>query len=66
MVKLIAEGGINHNGDIDICKKMIDICAFSGFNYFKLQKRNPDKCVPSMSKQYLICGASLPFQSLPA
>jgi N-acetylneuraminate synthase len=50
MVKLIAEGGINHNGDIDICKKMIDICAFSGFNYFKLQKRNPDKCVPEDQK----------------
>jgi N-acetylneuraminate synthase len=36
---IIAEGGINHNGDIDLCKKMITMAKGCGANAFKLQKR---------------------------
>ncbi len=36
---LIAEIGINHNGDIDIAKKLIDLAQFSGCNAVKFQKR---------------------------
>jgi N-acetylneuraminate synthase len=50
MVNLIAEGGINHNGDMSTCKRLIDMSVVAGFNYFKLQKRNPDKCVPEEQK----------------
>ena len=45
-VKIIAEIGINHNGDLDIAKKMIDIAASAGCDYVKFQKRNPEACVP--------------------
>ncbi len=39
---LIAEIGINHNGDIDIVKKLIDAAAEVGFDAVKFQKRDID------------------------
>lgn len=50
MVELIAEIGINHNGDINLCKKLIAVAASAGFQYAKIQKRNPDVCVPDHMK----------------
>ena len=40
---IIAEIGINHNGDIDICKKLISLASTSGCDAVKFQKRNIDK-----------------------
>ena len=37
---LIAEIGINHNGDISIAKKLIDYAKNSNFDAVKFQKRN--------------------------
>jgi N-acetylneuraminate synthase len=37
---LIAEIGINHNGDIEIAKKLIDNAKEAGFNSVKFQKRD--------------------------
>lgn len=39
---VIAEIGINHNGDIDIAKKMIDVAVAAGCNSVKFQKRTVD------------------------
>ena len=39
---IIAEIGINHNGSIKICKKLIDIAKRSGCDAVKFQKRNID------------------------
>lgn len=39
---LIAEIGINHNGDLDIAKKLIDISKSTGFDAVKFQKRDID------------------------
>ena len=36
---LIAEIGINHNGDVELAKKMIDTAADAGFDAVKFQKR---------------------------
>ena len=47
---LIAEIGINHNGDLDIAKKLIDATNACGWNCAKFQKRNPDICVPDHQK----------------
>ena len=37
---IVAEVGINHNGDMDICKELIDIAANSGCDAVKFQKRD--------------------------
>ena len=48
---LIAEIGINHNGSLNLAKKMIDIAYTAGFNAVKFQKRDPDICVPEGQKK---------------
>ena len=45
-VYVIGEIGLNHNGDIDIAKKLIDVAAFAGCQAVKFQKRTPEVCVP--------------------
>ena len=42
-VIIIAEIGINHNGDIEICKKLMKVASEAGCNAVKFQKRNIDK-----------------------
>ena len=37
-VKIIAEIGINHNGDIEIAKQLIDVAVISGCDFVKFQK----------------------------
>ncbi len=43
---IIGEIGINHNGDIDIAKKLIDVAAWAGCDAVKFQKRTPEVVVP--------------------
>lgn len=43
---IIAEIGINHNGDLSIAKQLIQMSADSGCDAVKFQKRNPELCVP--------------------
>ena len=43
---IIAEIGINHNGDLSIAKQLIQMSAESGCDSVKFQKRNPELCVP--------------------
>ena len=52
-VKIIAEIGINHNGDISIAKRLIDASIVAGCDFAKFQKRTPDICVPEQQKQKL-------------
>ena len=49
-IYIIAEIGINHNGDMTIAKKLIDIAKVAGCDVVKFQKRNPDVCVPEHQK----------------
>jgi len=42
-VFIVAEIGINHNGDIEIAKELIKVAKESGCNAVKFQKRNIDK-----------------------
>ena len=37
-----AEIGINHNGDMGVCKKLIDIAVETGCDAVKFQKRDID------------------------
>ncbi len=44
---LIAEIGINHNGDITTAKRLIDVAVMAGCDAVKFQKRTPEKAVPN-------------------
>ena len=46
MVFITAEIGINHNGSIDIAKKLIDVASIAGCDAIKFQKRTIEKVYP--------------------
>ncbi|NDA80612.1 MAG: hypothetical protein EBX92_05715, partial [Actinobacteria bacterium] len=52
-VYVIAEIGINHNGDINIAKKLIDVAVEAGCQAVKFQKRTPAICVPEEQKSQI-------------
>lgn len=43
---VVAEIGINHNGDLQIAKQLMRIAADAGCDAVKFQKRTPSICVP--------------------
>ena len=45
-VYVIAEIGINHNGSLDLTKRLIDGAVLAGCDAVKFQKRTPELCVP--------------------
>ncbi|WP_164926938.1 N-acetylneuraminate synthase family protein [Chlorobaculum tepidum] len=45
-VYVIAEIGINHNGSLEVAKKLIEGAAQAGCDAVKFQKRTPELCVP--------------------
>lgn len=50
---LIAEIGINHNGDLQIAKRLIDAAFACRWNAVKFQKRVPDIAVPHEQKSVM-------------
>jgi len=49
----VAEIGINHNGDLQLAKKLIDAVFACQWDCVKFQKRDPDLCVPEHQKNVL-------------
>ncbi|UBQ03476.1 N-acetylneuraminate synthase family protein [Curtobacterium sp. TXMA1] len=47
---LIGEIGLNHNGDVDIAKRLIDVAADAGLQAVKFQKRTPEIATPEHMK----------------
>jgi len=45
-VYVIAEIGLNHNGDLEIAKRLVDTAVLAGCDAVKFQKRTPEICVP--------------------
>ena len=45
-VYVVAEIGINHNGDLEIARQLIDAARVAGCDAVKFQKRTPERCVP--------------------
>ena len=50
---IIAEIGINHNGELEIAKQLIDAATLAGCDAVKFQKRTPDLCVPEDQRDVL-------------
>jgi N-acetylneuraminate synthase len=50
---IIGEIGINHNGDISLAKKLIDVAEAAGCSAVKFQKRTPELCVPQAQRSVM-------------
>lgn len=50
---IIGEIGINHNGDIDVAKKLMEVAKRSGADAVKFQKRTPELCVPDHQRSQM-------------
>lgn len=50
-VTIIAEAGVNHNGDLNIAKKLIDIAKFSKADYVKFQSFKTDELLLKNTKK---------------
>ena len=50
-VIIIAEAGVNHNGDINLAKKLVDVAAMAGVDYVKFQTFKADKLVDKEAKK---------------
>ena len=48
---LIAEIGLNHNGDVELAKRLVDVAADSGMQAVKFQKRTPDVSTPEHMRE---------------
>ena len=48
---IIAEAGVNHNGSIDIAKKLVDKAVEAGVDYIKFQTFKASKLVTKTAKQ---------------
>lgn len=48
---IIAEAGVNHNGDLDLAKKLIDVAAEAGVDLVKFQTFNANRLVTRTAKK---------------
>ena len=52
-VYVIAEIGLNHNGDVEVARRLIDAAADAGAQAVKFQKRTPEVSTPEHMKSVL-------------
>ena len=50
---IIGEIGINHNGDINVAKKLMEVAKNAGADAVKFQKRTPELCVPEHQRNQM-------------
>jgi len=50
-VRIIAEAGVNHNGDINLAKQLIDVAVAAGVDYVKFQTFKAEKLVSSTAEK---------------
>jgi len=48
---VIAEAGVNHNGDINVAKKMVDVAVIAGVDYIKFQTFKAEKLASASAKK---------------
>ena len=48
---IIAEAGVNHNGDIELAKKLIDVAVNAGADFVKFQTFNADRLATHAAKK---------------
>lgn len=50
-IRIIAEAGVNHNGSLELAKKMVDIAKDAGVDYIKFQTFIPEKLVSKYAEK---------------
>ncbi|UKJ08228.1 N-acetylneuraminate synthase [Solitalea lacus] len=50
-VLIIAEAGVNHNGSIELAKKLVDVAVEAGVDYVKFQTFKAEKLVSKQAKK---------------
>ncbi len=50
---IVAEIGLNHNGNLDIAKQLIRVAKAAGADAVKFQKRTPELCVPADMRNHM-------------
>jgi N-acetylneuraminate synthase len=50
---IIGEIGVNHNGDLEVAKRLIRVAVASGCDAVKFQKRTPELCVPQAQRSHM-------------
>ena len=50
-VVIIAEAGVNHNGSLELAKKLVDVAALAGADYIKFQTFKAEKLVTKSAKK---------------
>lgn len=50
-VCIIAEAGVNHNGSLELAKKMVDVAKEAGVDYVKFQTFKPEKLVSRFAEK---------------
>ncbi|MBD3235799.1 MAG: N-acetylneuraminate synthase [Candidatus Eisenbacteria bacterium] len=50
---IVGEIGINHNGDLNNAKRLIDVAITAGCDAVKFQKRTPELCVPAEQRDVM-------------
>ena len=48
---IIAEAGVNHNGDLEMAKELVRLAAEAGADYVKFQTFSTEKLVTKTAKQ---------------
>ena len=53
-IYIVAEIGINHNGDVNIAKQLIDVALVAGFDAVKFQTKDIESAFPKelLDKKY--------------
>jgi N-acetylneuraminate synthase len=52
-VYVIGEIGLNHNGDVEIAKQLVDVAADAGAQAVKFQKRTPEISTPAAQRDQI-------------
>lgn len=48
---IIAEAGVNHNGDLNLAKKLLEIAASAGADFVKFQSFKAKDCISIRAKK---------------
>ena len=50
-IKIIAEAGVNHNGNLELARQMVAAAAEAGADYIKFQTFIPEKLVSASAQK---------------